>query len=91
MNISDLQTKVRESSQSDANPFKNASEIMLAITEETGEVAQEVALLEKVGAKATWQKEPSRERLGKELSNLLNCIAGLANHYEIDLEKEYSE
>lgn len=62
---------------------------MLAITEEVGEVAQEVALLERIGTKAGWQKEPSKERLSKEISNLLNCIVSLANHYGIDIEDEY--
>lgn len=32
--------------------FKNAAEITLALTEEIGEVAQEVALLERIGSKA---------------------------------------
>mgnify|MGYP000900421700 CR=1 FL=1 len=31
--------------------FKNSGEIMLALTEELGEVAQEVALLEMIGSK----------------------------------------
>lgn len=87
MKIKQLQEKIRQSE----NPFKSAAEIMLAITEEVGEVAQEVALLEKVGTKAHWKIEPSKERLGKEVSNLLNCIVGLANHYDIDIESEYKE
>ena len=89
MEIKQLQEKVKQSTLLNSNPFKNPAEIMLAITEETGEVAQEVALLERVGTKATWQKEPSKERLSKEISNLLNCIIGLANHYDIDIENEY--
>ncbi len=72
------------------NPFKNASEIMLAATEELGEVAQEVALLERVGTKAQWDKEASTERLGGEISNTINCLVALANHYELDLEKIYT-
>lgn len=88
MEIKHLQEKVRESSGASANPLNSPQEIMLALTEEVGEVAQEVALLERVGTKATWEKEPSTERLGKEISNTLNCLIGLANHYGIDLDKE---
>ena len=73
------------------NPFKNPSEIMLAATEELGEVAQEVALLERVGTKMEWTKEPSVERLANEITNALNCLISLANHYEIDLEGLYSK
>ena len=89
MEIKRLQEKLKSSSQE--NPFRNPSEIMLAITEEVGEVAQEVALLEKVGTKATWEKESSTERLAKEISNTLNCLMALANHYNIDIDKEYKD
>ncbi len=89
MNLAELQEKVKNSTME--NPFKNAAEIMLAATEELGEVAQEVALLEKIGTKANWTKESSTERLGKEISNTLNCLVALANHYKIDLEAEYTK
>jgi len=87
MNLQQLQENVRNSPILAPNPFRNASEIMLAATEELGEVAQEVALLEHVGTKQAWSKEPSIERLGCEIVNVLNCIVALANHYEIDLEQ----
>ncbi len=90
MNLKELQQKVKASPVMTANPFKTSSEIMLAATEELGEVAQEVALLEKVGTKASWTKEASTERLGNEIANVINCIIALANHYEIDLDDLYS-
>lgn len=83
MNIKDFQEKLKQSK----SPFNNPAEIMLAVTEELGEAAQEVALLEKIGTKVDWQKEPSIERLGVEIGNLLNCIFALANHYDIDVEE----
>jgi NTP pyrophosphatase (non-canonical NTP hydrolase) len=89
MNLKELQEKVRNSPVMAPNPFKNPSEIMLAATEELGEVAQEVALLEKIGTKAAWTKEPSTERLGGEITNVINCIVALANHYNLDLESLY--
>lgn len=89
MNLKELQEKVKTSPVLAPNPFKNSSEIMLAAIEELGEVAQEVALLEKVGTKAGWSKEPSVERLGSEIANTVNCLIALANYYDIDLEKEY--
>lgn len=91
MKISDLQDRVRRLSLSDSNPFNSAPEIMLAITEEVGEVAQEVALLERIGTKAGWQKEPSKERLSNEISDLINCIFTLANHYDINIEERYKK
>jgi len=91
MEIKDLQLKIKESGQQMTNPFKSSSEICLAITEEMGEVAQEVALLEKIGTKVGWEKEPNKDRLAKEISQLLNCIITLANHYEIDLGKEFEK
>lgn len=67
--------------------FNNSQDIMLAATEELGEVAQEVALLEKVGTKANWNKEPSKDRLSKEIKDTINCLLTLANYYEINLDK----
>lgn len=66
-------------------PFQTAPEIMLAITEELGEVAREVALIERIGTKAAWTKEPSKERLAEEITHLLNCIAALADFYGLDV------
>ena len=88
--MSDLQTRVQVSNANLKAPLSNGTQIMLAITEEIGEVAQEVALLERVGSKATWQKEASVERLGEEIRHALNCLTSLANHYQIDLEKVYN-
>ena len=77
---------IQENIKALPNPFKNPQEIMLAATEELGEVAQEVSLLEKVGTKVNWEKEPSKERLAEEIKNTINCLAALANYYDIDLE-----
>ncbi len=76
---------IQENIKTLPNPFKNPQEIMLAATEELGEVAQEVSLLEKVGTKVNWEKEPSKERLAEEIRNTINCLAALANYYDIDL------
>ena len=91
MNLTELQEKVKASQAAAANPFRSASEIMLAATEELGEVAQEVALLEKVGTKAGWTKEASTERLGKEISDTINCLIALANQYELDIDALYTK
>jgi NTP pyrophosphatase (non-canonical NTP hydrolase) len=86
MTIAELQTRVQEMKTSSLS----GAELMLAATEELGEVAQEVALLERIGSKAQWQKEPSVERLGEEISHAINCLIALANCYQIDLEKVYN-
>jgi NTP pyrophosphatase (non-canonical NTP hydrolase) len=90
MTISELQTRVQESTARMKVPHSSGAEFMLAATEELGEVAQEVALLERVGSKAQWQKEPSVESLGEEITHALNYLIALANHYQIDLEKAYN-
>jgi NTP pyrophosphatase (non-canonical NTP hydrolase) len=90
MTISELQTRVQESTARMKRPCLSGAEFMLAATEELGEVAQEVALLERVGSKAEWQKESSVERLGEEITHALSCLIALANHYQIDLEKAYN-
>ena len=71
-------------------PFRSGAELMLTITEELGEVAKEVAQLEQVGSKVTWEQEPSAERLGEEMTHLLNVIGLLANFYKIDLDAIYT-
>ena len=76
---------VNEESLRSVNPFRSPTEIMLAATEELGEVAQEVALLERVGMKALWEKQGDVERLGTEVTHTINCLLALAHHYGIDL------
>jgi hypothetical protein len=46
MDLQELQAQALE------NPFRSSTEIMLTMTEELGEVATEVALLEQIGSKA---------------------------------------
>lgn len=73
------------------NPYRSGTEAVLAITEELGEVATEVALLEQVGSKTQWQKDPSVERLAEEMTHLLNSIFALANHFDIALSEVYRQ
>lgn len=58
---------------------------MLALVEEIGEVAQEIALIERIGTKANWQKAPSKERLAIELTHAMNLLHHLADYYDIEL------
>lgn len=62
---------------------------MLALTEELGEVATKAALLEQVGSKSQWQKEPDAAYLAEEITHLLNNIFALADHFHIDLAEVY--
>jgi NTP pyrophosphatase (non-canonical NTP hydrolase) len=70
------------------SPFRTGSEIIVALTEEVGEVACEVALLERVGSKADWERAPDRRALATEIRQVINLLCVLANHFEIDLEDE---
>ncbi len=62
-------------------------EILATTTEELGEVAQEILLLEKVGGKKRWTREGSVDAVAKELSDLLTNIFCIAEHYDIDIEE----
>ena len=89
MDISELQRAVRRGVAKSKAPYRSGTEVVLAMTEELGEVATEVALLEKVGSKAAWQKEPDVKRLAEEMTHLLNNTFALANHFGIDLAEVY--
>jgi NTP pyrophosphatase (non-canonical NTP hydrolase) len=90
MDLATIQGFLRHADSQLPNPFRSAAERVIAITEELGEVATEVALLERIGTKASWSREPSREHLTTELVHLLNTLIGLANHYQIDLDTAYT-
>lgn len=87
LGIRELQARQQIEADQMKAPFRSGTEIMLALTEELGEVATEVALLEQIGTKVEWEIGPSRERLATEMSNVLNLLCVLANHYTIDLEQ----
>jgi len=89
MEIGTIQHRLRQAGVDMASPFRSGAELVVAITEELGEVATEVSLLEQIGAKAHWSRDPSTERLADEMLHLLNFIFTLANRYEIDLDREY--
>ncbi len=72
-------------------PFRSSTEVMLALTEELGEIAQEVALLERIGSKVEWERSSSVSRLGEEMTQLFNLMFTLANFYAIDLDSLYTE
>jgi NTP pyrophosphatase (non-canonical NTP hydrolase) len=91
MDIAILQEFIRQSTSNIKTPFRSVSEIMLAITEELGEVATEVALIEQIGSKTEWSKSPSIEGLAEEISHVINLLLVLANHYEIDLNQLYTD
>ncbi len=61
--------------------FNNSVEIMLALTEELGEVAQEVSLLERVGTKKDWKKNGNAVRLKEEILHVRNLLDLLESNY----------
>lgn len=89
MDIAALQEAVKRGVANFRTPYRSGTEIMLALTEELGEVATEVALLEQAGSKSQWQKEPDVVRLAEEMTHLLNNAFALANHFHIDLAETY--
>ena len=90
MEIITLQNYLKQSTFAMKKPFGSATEVMMAIVEELGEVSQEISLIEQIGSKVEWKTEPSKERLAEEMTHLLNVIFVLANFYNIDLDEIYS-
>ncbi len=62
--------------------------MICAIVEEIGEVAREVNSLEGYKPKKSGIRDSN---LGEELADLLFSIICIANHYKIDLSKEFIE
>ena len=89
MELGALQKAVREAAFTLETPYRSGTEVVLGMTEELGEVATEVALLERVGSKAAWQKEPDVARLAEEITHLLNNTFALVNYFGIDLSDVY--
>ncbi len=87
MNLSDLQQFVKK--MAEKFPEKeNAFDILARLTEESGEVAQEVRKMEKRGSKVFFDISTSKEKLADELVDVLNVIASIANFYDMDLSAE---
>ncbi|MFC1997646.1 hypothetical protein ACFLXI_08595 [Chloroflexota bacterium] len=89
MEIRQLQNQINHSIGEMKTPFRSGTEIMLALTEELGEIATEVALLEQVGSKTEWSKSPSEGNLGEEIMHTINLLFALANQFDIDVAQVY--
>ncbi len=70
----------------ESSPFM----IMTRLTEEMGEVAEQVNHLESVGIKNKKLGEPSKENLAKEAQDVIRVILQLVEKYEIKEEFEKS-
>jgi NTP pyrophosphatase (non-canonical NTP hydrolase) len=90
MHLAAIQKLLQEADAQTPYPFRSAAEIVVTMTEELGEVVTEVSLLERIGTKAGWSKEPSTDRLAEELLHLMNMIVVLAKRYAIDLDQAYN-
>ena len=89
MELEQLQKQVKYSMNDMKTPFQSGTEIMLAITEELGEIATEVALLEQIGSKTEWSKHPSEASLAEEIIHAMNLLLALANQFNIDMAQVY--
>lgn len=86
MDLNFLQNEIRGRGEKMGIRPQTSVEIMLGVTEETGEVAKEVALFEKIGNKINWKRAPDKDLLAEEISQLLVNIFSLASHYDINVE-----
>ena len=82
MEISEAQKKVKEILADIEHPRIGS---FIALTEEVGEVANEVMNLE------IYQTEKDRSKLNKEIADVMFQLIDLANMYHINLEKEFIE
>ena len=89
MDLATIQQWLQATDTKQPYPFRSSAECVTAMVEELGEVATEVALLERIGTKAGWSKAPSIEHLTAEVIQLLNTLIALANRYDIDLDRAY--
>ena len=83
MTISDLQQWVREDWRKRSKQQPTVELQLLYIIEELGEVAE--AIRKTNGSKDRKQSEVD---LGSEIADLLISITTLANHFDVDLQKE---
>jgi NTP pyrophosphatase (non-canonical NTP hydrolase) len=91
VDLRQLQQQNMDATAGDAPLFHTGGDVVVALVEELGEVAREIALLERIGSKATWELASSTPRLAKELTQVLNLVCVLANRYGIDLAAAYDE
>lgn len=87
MDLNFLQNEIRGRGEKLGIKPQTPVEIMLGVTEETGEVAKEVALFEQVGNKVNWKRLPDKDLLSEEISHLLVNVISLASHYEINIDE----
>lgn len=87
MNLKKLQQFVRKMAEKFPEE-ENALDILARLTEECGEVAKEIRKIEGKGSKVRFELTGDKEKLADELVDVLNVIASIANHYDLDLETE---
>ena len=75
------------------NLFSNSSNpfaIMTRLAEECGELAAEVNHFEDCGVKRQKQGEPSKEKLAKEIQDVIRCALQVATHYQVESQLDNS-
>ena len=91
MELNKLQKYIVDTQRQMKTPFLSGAEIMLALTEEIGEISREVALLEQIGSKTEWNKSPSNASLAEEMIHAINLLLVLANQFDLNLLQAYVE
>lgn len=68
------------------DPFQ----IMTRLLEECGELAQQVNHFENAGVKQAKHGQPSKEKMVKEIQDILRCALQITTYYELEAELEAS-
>ena len=64
------------------NPFQ----IMTRLLEECGELAEQVHIFEGSGVKGEKHGAPDRDRLAKEVQDVMRCALQIATYYDADAQ-----
>jgi NTP pyrophosphatase (non-canonical NTP hydrolase) len=68
------------------NPFQ----MITRLVEECGELAEQVNHFEGAGVKQKKHGAPDKQKLAKEIQDVLRCVLQLATYYDIEAELEAS-
>lgn len=94
MDINDLSKEVEKISKKYTSEFgikRNAEWFLLKLQEELGELTQSYLRMVGQGRRGQKSKEELDQDFRKEVADVFCHILLLANHYDIDLEKEVEE
>lgn len=65
---------------------KNPFQIITRLTEECGELAEQVNHFEQTGIKNKKHGEPNKKHMAKEVQDVMRCVLQIAHYYKLEDE-----